>query len=183
MELKIALRQAIEVAMTHPEGDRELVTHAMVLGANLKWMQRLMRDRPDLPASEVTDLLEMFVERHGIPHDSVVLKSLRDKHLEVAVLLAAFMPDGEISAGYLQQELLPQSRNEFVDLFYRQAVGGLGVEIESVDNLYDLLNDENVVLNEGMLYPRFFYRHKNRFETKDVGRSISSPFLAKQIYF
>jgi hypothetical protein len=68
-------------------------------------------------------------------------------------------------------------------LFYRQAVGGLGVEIESVDNLYDLLNDENVVLNEGMLYPRFFYRHKNRFETKDVGRSISSPFLAKQIYF
>ena len=79
MKLKTTLREAIEVAQAHPAGSREIVAHAIILGAYLKMLQANFRDCPGLPTTEAADLLQMFVKRHGIPHNSPVLVSIPER--------------------------------------------------------------------------------------------------------
>jgi len=171
MDLSKVLKEAIEVAKTRPKRDRDTVAHAIIVGSFLKALQLKRVKYPSLPLTECRELLLAYSKKHGNPHLDKSLAPLQLKNLEIAALFAAFREDGGLSARYKSSTVdAPTPRDEsFYDLFYRKAVGGLGVEICLVGSrLRALLADENIVFSDGMLYPMAeFYRAKDRYEVKE----------------
>jgi hypothetical protein len=159
---------AIEKAIARPEAEREATAHAIVLGAYLKEIQRKRMDYP-VPLDECRELLELFLRKHGNPHQLRLPKSL-----EVATLLAAITPEGEIASLYSTKtvkSVIEQSTfGRFRDRYYRETFDNLGVEVSTIpaSDLDELLNDEQVVYHDGMLYPaNTFYRGCDRYQLRD----------------